>query len=71
MTHFTDWGTGIKQELMEQITHPFFSTKPTGKGTGLGLSISRKIIEDHGGSLTIESTFGEFTRVTVELPTNS
>lgn len=68
VTRFTDWGTGIKPELMEQITHPFFSTKPTGKGTGLGLSISRRIIEDHGGKFAIESTFGEFTRVTIELP---
>ena len=68
VTSFTDWGTGIQPELMEQITHPFFSTKPTGKGTGLGLSISRRIIEDHGGKLAIESTFGKFTRVTVELP---
>jgi PAS domain S-box-containing protein len=65
---FTDWGTGIKPEMMEKVTHPFFSTKPRGQGTGLGLSISHRIIEDHGGKLTINSVDGAFTRVMVELP---
>jgi PAS domain S-box-containing protein len=70
-TSFTDWGTGIKSEMLEKITHPFFSTKPRGQGTGLGLSISHRIIENHGGKLTIKSVDGAFTRVVVELPVQS
>jgi PAS domain S-box-containing protein len=70
-TCFTDWGTGIKPELLEKITRPFFSTKPKGKGTGLGLSISQKIIEDHGGQLMIESAAGSYTKVTVAFPVSS
>jgi signal transduction histidine kinase len=51
--------------------NPFFSSKPPGQGTGLGLSISHGIIKDHGGSLSIESVEGEFTRVIIELPADS
>ncbi|BBO68300.1 hypothetical protein DSCA_22300 [Desulfosarcina alkanivorans] len=65
---FTDWGTGIKPELMEKVIHPFYSTKPKGKGTGLGLSISHQIIENHGGRLHLQSMAGVFTKVIVELP---
>jgi PAS domain S-box-containing protein len=65
---FHDKGIGISKELLNNITEPFFTTKPGGKGTGLGLSISKSIISDHGGSLSIESTEGEFTRVTIKLP---
>lgn len=47
-----DNGTGIKQEIIEKIFHPFFTTKPSGEGTGLGLSISYDIIKAHGGNIT-------------------
>ena len=50
------------------LTKPFFSTKPFGKGTGLGLNITQKIIADHGGQLSFESTKGEFTRAIIDLP---
>ncbi|HLW64719.1 MAG TPA: ATP-binding protein [Gemmataceae bacterium] len=46
----SDTGPGIAPEISERLFTPFASTKPTG--TGLGLSISRRIIEEHGGSLT-------------------
>ncbi len=65
---FHDKGTGISKELLNNITEPFFTTKPGGKGTGLGLSISKSIILDLGGALSIESTEGEFTRVRIKLP---
>jgi len=49
-------GPRIKDELLEKIFSPFFSTKPVGKGTGLGLSISQKIMREHSGDLTIDKS---------------
>ncbi|MCB1791508.1 MAG: PAS domain S-box protein [Gammaproteobacteria bacterium] len=63
-----DQGQGIPEELRETIFEPFYTTKPTGQGTGLGLSLSYKIIEDHNGTLTIDSQVGFGTRVIVTLP---
>ncbi len=63
-----DQGQGIPKEIQETIVEPFFTTKPTGKGTGLGLSLAFKIIEDHNGSLRIDSQPGVGTRVIVTLP---
>jgi signal transduction histidine kinase len=59
---------GISPHELSVLTKPFFSTKPLGKGTGLGLNITQKIITDHGGQLSFESTKGEFTRVIIDLP---
>jgi PAS domain S-box-containing protein len=67
-TEFTDHGTGIPRNLLERVVHPFFTTKEQGKGTGLGMSISHNIVRDHGGTLTLESEEGLFTRVIVDLP---
>ncbi|HDH53512.1 MAG TPA: hypothetical protein ENH24_03395, partial [Nitrospirae bacterium] len=65
---FHDRGTGIKNNILDKIINPFFSTKSADKGTGLGLSISHGIISNHGGKLIIESIEGEFTKVIIELP---
>lgn len=65
---FHDNGTGIPRESLDRVTKPFFSTKPRGKGTGLGLSISQGIVIEQGGRLVVESTEGEYTRVSVLLP---
>jgi len=65
---FLDYGTGIPSAIIDKIYNPFFSTKPSGIGTGLGLAISHGIITDHNGKLIFESTYGEFTKVTVLLP---
>ena len=50
-----DNGPGIPEELLDKIFDPFFTTKETGKGTGLGLAVSHKIIDLHGGKLSLQN----------------
>lgn len=65
----TDTGPGIAPEHLSRILDPFFTTKE--KGTGLGLSVVYGIIDQHGGTLDIESRVGEGTTVVVRLPVAS
>lgn len=65
---FEDTGTGIPAEVLHRVMEPFFTTKPEGKGTGLGLSICRRIVQDHGGRIELDSEAGRGTRVRVRLP---
>jgi signal transduction histidine kinase len=62
----TDTGSGIAPEHLPNIFRPFYTTK--GNGTGLGLSLARRIVEDHGGNIEVESTAGQGTTFTVLLP---
>ena len=64
----TDTGCGIKEEHLDHIFEPFFSTKPVGKGTGLGLSVSYGIVQRHGGTLEVESEIGKGTTFIIILP---
>jgi PAS domain S-box-containing protein len=64
----TDTGSGIAAETQARIFEPFFTTKPDGKGTGLGLSIVQGIIENHGGSITVQSEVGNGTTFTIRMP---
>ncbi len=61
-----DTGVGIDPTHLHEVFEPFFTTKEAG--TGLGLSIVRKIIDQHGGDVRIESHRGHGTRVTVAIP---
>ncbi|MDR3635955.1 MAG: ATP-binding protein [Isosphaeraceae bacterium] len=63
-----DNGCGMSQAVRERIFEPFYTTKPVGAGTGLGLSISYGIIQDHGGSIEVESTPGRGTCFIVHVP---
>src|SRR5262245_53244598 len=64
-----DNGNGIPPEVREQMFNPFFTTKPAGEGTGLGLSISHDIIvKQHGGSIDVDTTPGEYTEFRIVLP---
>jgi two-component system NtrC family sensor kinase len=62
----TDTGRGISPEHLSRIFDPFFSTKEMG--TGLGLSVVHGIIQNHGGTIAVESQVGVGTTVTIRLP---
>lgn len=63
-----DNGTGIDPKIQTQIFDPFFSTKEVGEGMGLGLAVSHRIIANHGGSLSVKSSLGEWTEFRFNLP---
>ncbi|KAF5053296.1 Adaptive-response sensory-kinase SasA [anaerobic digester metagenome] len=63
-----DEGQGIQPDDLPHVTDPFYTTKRACGGTGLGLSISSRIMQEHGGELTIHSRRGEGTTVTLTFP---
>ncbi len=63
-----DTGVGIEEKNLSSIFDPFFTTKKFGDGTGLGLSIAYGIVKQLGGDITVESTTGKGTTVTIYLP---
>ncbi|MCB1906280.1 MAG: HAMP domain-containing histidine kinase [Rhodocyclaceae bacterium] len=63
-----DNGHGIRGDVLPHIFEPYFSTKPKGEGTGIGLSIAREIVENHGGTIEVESTSDEGTTFLVKFP---
>jgi two-component system, NtrC family, sensor kinase len=66
-----DNGPGIPEENLSKIFDPFFTTKPVGKGTGMGLSICYRIIENHGGTIFVNSKPGKGTVFSLNLPRQS
>ncbi|HUO58468.1 MAG TPA: ATP-binding protein [bacterium] len=65
-----DNGRGIPTGELKRIFEPFYSTKGFGKGTGLGLSIVKRIVDEHGGQIRVESHLGEGTVFTLLIPTD-
>lgn len=68
--HVEDGGPGVPPERLQTIFEPFFTTKRDQGGTGLGLSICASIVEQHGGSITVEN-LARGCRFTVVLPLES
>lgn len=66
----SDTGVGIPKDNLDKIFDPGFTTKGVGVGTGLGLSISYKIIEEHGGTIEVESEEGKGSTFVIHLPVN-
>ena len=63
---FKDTGTGIDEGYMDSIFDPFFTKK--SKGTGLGLAISQRIVQEHGGEITVKSELNKGSTFTIYLP---
>jgi signal transduction histidine kinase len=63
-----DTGHGIQPDQVAKIFDPYFTTKQGKSGTGLGLYITKKVVEDHNGSIKVDSTPGVGTTITIRLP---
>jgi two-component system cell cycle sensor histidine kinase/response regulator CckA len=63
-----DTGKGIREEDLDKIFEPFYTTRELGNGTGLGLSIAEGIVKSHRGFITVQSVVGEGTTFRVYLP---
>ncbi|HEV3392166.1 MAG TPA: ATP-binding protein [Chthoniobacterales bacterium] len=66
IVRFTDSGGGISAENLSRVFEPYFTTKSSG--TGLGLLIVRRIVREHGGEMSIESSEGKGLTLTIRLP---
>ena len=63
-----DNGTGIDEKIKDKIFAPFFTTKTTGEAAGVGLYLCREIVQNHRGSIEVESQKGEYTQFLISLP---
>ena len=66
--HITDNGQGMTQEILEKSLKPFFTTKSPEEGTGLGLFITQWVIQQHGGTIKVDSERGRGTRFRISMP---
>ena len=65
-----DNGVGIDEKQLDKIFNPFFTTRTTSEAAGIGLYLSREIIQNHKGDITVASVKGEYTEVTITLPSS-
>ncbi len=63
-----DQGCGMPSDVRERIFEPFFTTREPGEGTGLGLALVYSIVQDHEGTITVDSGVGRGTRMRIDLP---
>lgn len=63
-----DNGTGIEKKHLDKIFDPFFTTKDVGKGMGLGLGICYRIIQEFGGTISVQSEPGQYCEFTLDFP---
>jgi len=63
----SDTGSGIPDDILQKIFQPMFSTKGS-RGTGIGLAVTRKIMEEHGGRITVETSLGRGVSFTLHFP---
>lgn len=68
ITQVRDNGSGMSEGTIKQVFDPFFTTKRARGGTGLGLAIVYRIVEEHGGTISVSSRIGEGTTVTIAIP---
>ena len=68
LVDFKDTGVGVPDKNLSKLFEPFFTTKKKGKGVGLGLSVAYGIIQEHGGSIYVESHASEGTCFNIKLP---
>ncbi len=66
----SDTGHGMPEGIRSKVFDPFFTTKDFGKGTGLGLTVVKGIIEEHGGTIAVESVVDKGTTFWIRLPCN-
>ncbi|MFH1742494.1 MAG: PAS domain-containing protein [bacterium] len=66
----SDNGCGMDYEIKQKVFTTFFSTKESSRGTGLGLLVTRRITQEHGGKVTLESSEGEGSVFRLEFPRN-
>jgi C4-dicarboxylate-specific signal transduction histidine kinase len=66
-----DNGKGVPENIRDKIYQPFFTTKEPNKGTGLGLSVTKKIVEEFGGRVELESEEGEGSTFKIILPVSN
>ena len=64
-----DNGNGMRPEVLDRATTPFFTTKLANQGAGLGLSVANDIVREHRGTLTLESDPRNYTVATISIPT--
>ena len=71
VVEFADTGIGVQTSDLPKLWEPFFTTKPEGKGIGLGLAICRRTVEQHHGTIEIETKPGQGATVRITLPATS